>query len=106
MCVKYKKLQDYCYACRRIDHDQKMCKGEKVVSFLNPKLPRYGPSVGVLVAKTLATIIKENEARKEKSWRSVEEDEAHRSSPGLGTWNNSHVQLNEYKVRAMLEKEG
>ena len=67
MWLKYKKLHDYCYACRRIDYDQKMCKWEKVVFFLNPKLPRYGPNVGVLVAKTLATIIKENEAKKEKS---------------------------------------
>ena len=65
--VKYEKLQDYYYTCGVIGHDQRLCNKEKLLSIFNPKLPRYGLGLGVPRAKSMATIIRENEARKMKN---------------------------------------
>ena len=43
---------------------------------LNPKLPRYEPSLRVPVVKRLKAIQKENEVRKERGQYREEEEEA------------------------------
>ena len=83
--VKYDKLQGYCYTCGRIGHDKKVFKEEKAVSMLNPKLPRYGPGLGVPSAKSLDAIIKENEVRRRSQGR-VEEEGARIPTPRYGGW--------------------
>ena len=51
-----------------------------MASLFNPKLPRYGPGLGVLRAKSIVAIIKENEARKVKNQGRPKEG---------GTWENA-----------------
>lgn len=57
--IYYEKLQDYCYKCGRLGHARKECQEEMVMAIQNPNKPRYGPNLGVLPAKPLATIIAE-----------------------------------------------
>ena len=51
-----------------------------MASLFNPKLPRYGPGLGVSRAKSIVAIIRENEARKVKNQGRPEEG---------GAWENA-----------------
>lgn len=63
--IKYERLQDLCFKCGVIGHEQKICKKERVMSSLNKNAHRYGPRVGVGPAKSIKTIIAE-QARRQK----------------------------------------
>ena len=41
------------------------------MSLLNSKLPRYGPGLGVPIARRLEALRKENTVRKEKGWEEM-----------------------------------
>ncbi|KAI9112656.1 hypothetical protein K1719_016322 [Acacia pycnantha] len=40
--ILYEKLQCFCYNCGRIGHDNRICKSEKLMSTLDPSMPRFG----------------------------------------------------------------
>ena len=63
--LKYEKLQEYCFQCGRIGHEARQCKEEKAMSLLNPQKPRYGPGLGVAVARPLEAIRREVEGCRE-----------------------------------------
>ncbi|KAK4278296.1 hypothetical protein QN277_016161 [Acacia crassicarpa] len=40
--IRYEKLQNLCYNCGKIGHDNRTCRVEKLMSVANPNSPRYG----------------------------------------------------------------
>lgn len=57
--LRYEKLQDLCFNCGILGHEQKDCKREKMMVVLDKESPRYGPRLGVPPAKPLAEIAME-----------------------------------------------
>ncbi|KAK4271133.1 hypothetical protein QN277_019870 [Acacia crassicarpa] len=41
--IRYEKLQNYCYNCGKLGHDNCSCKSEQLMSTFDPAMPRYGP---------------------------------------------------------------
>ena len=78
--IKYEKLQEYCFQCGRIGHEARQCKEEKAMSLLNPGKPRYGPGLGVAVARPLEAICREVEGWNRRKSGDVE-DAAARAVP-------------------------
>lgn len=62
--IKYERLQDLCFKCGIIGHEQKICQKEKVMSALGSNIQRYSHRVGVYPAKPLKRIIEEQERRR------------------------------------------
>ena len=92
VCLKYERLQGYCYNCGRIGHDQKICKAAKVMSLCNPQLTRYGPGLGVPTARSLQAIIRENESWRRNRQETEEEERARESSPFSSACDSQAVQ--------------
>ena len=78
--LKNEKLQNYCFRYRE----------EKLMSLLNPKLPRYGPGLGVAMARLLGNICSKNQTRQANSpnqRRKEEAREVHRKNKTHETTN-------------------
>lgn len=65
--IKYERLQDLCYCCGVIGHEQKGCLKERVMSARGSNIHRYGARVGVAPAKPLKLILEEQARREKKS---------------------------------------
>lgn len=65
--IKYEKLQDLCFNCGVIGHEQRGCKGEKEMSSHKREVPRYGAFLSVPPAKDLNLIIKEQGRWKQRN---------------------------------------
>lgn len=57
--LRYEKLQDICFKCGILGHEQKDCEWEKKMAVLDSETPRYGPNLGVPPAKPLTEIVAE-----------------------------------------------
>lgn len=64
--IKYEKLQDMCFKCGVIGHDQRGCKEEKEMSSVRRDIPRYGAKLSVPPAKELGLIMEERERWKQR----------------------------------------
>lgn len=64
----------------------------------NPKLPRYGPGLGVLAAMRLEAIQKENESRKERGQNCHKKEGAREVPLQQRAWHGKEKQLKEYKM--------
>ncbi|KAI9119800.1 hypothetical protein K1719_009189 [Acacia pycnantha] len=40
--ICYEKLQNFCYNCGKVGHDNRACDSERLMSIMNPKEPRFG----------------------------------------------------------------
>ena len=98
MWIKYEKFQECYYTCGRIGHNKKSCREEKAMFVFNPKLPRYGPGLGVLAAMRLEAIQKENESRKERGQNCHKKEGAREVPLQQRAWHGKEKQLKEYKM--------
>lgn len=75
--IRYERLQDLCFNCGIIGHEQKTCQNEKVVSSMGKDIQKYSPRVGVPPAKPLKFILEEQERRRRyaQGGRSQEKDD-------------------------------
>lgn len=51
--VRYEKLMDFCYNCRRLRHEQRLCKRTKIMDPMNPTKSMYGPWMDVQPLKKI-----------------------------------------------------
>lgn len=64
--IKYERLQDLCFNCGVIGHEQKTCKRERVMSAVWPGVQRFGNKVGIPPARAMKFIKVEHERRRRK----------------------------------------
>lgn len=65
--IKYERLQDLCYCCGIIGHDQNNCTKDRVMSVWGKNIHRYSARVGVAPAKTIKMILEEQARRRRNS---------------------------------------
>lgn len=59
MVFRYERLQNLCFNCGIIGHEQNDCKKEKVMSVLVKETPLYDAKLSVAPSKSLATLAAE-----------------------------------------------
>ncbi|KAI9075907.1 hypothetical protein K1719_042108 [Acacia pycnantha] len=106
--IRYEKLQNFCYYCGRIGHDNRLCKSEQLMSMFDSTLPRFGAWLTTNVCRNrevITEIIQEDwvEARyvqkkKEEALQRSRDDEAlkENKSPELQESDLFVIRLNNH----------
>ncbi|KAJ1387655.1 Zinc knuckle CX2CX4HX4C [Sesbania bispinosa] len=73
--IKYERLQGFIYNCGIVGHDFRKCRKEKEMAVYDNTRPRYGATLGVPPAKSLAAIAAEN-ANRIRRMKTGDDDES------------------------------
>lgn len=68
---KYERLQNLCFNCGCLGHEQKHCKATKVMSFVDPTTPMYHQGMIAQPAKTIEALLREHRQRHGESTKNT-----------------------------------
>ncbi|RYQ82875.1 hypothetical protein Ahy_B10g101454 [Arachis hypogaea] len=72
---KYERLPDsYCFNCRILGHEKKICKNPTVMACWDPTKRKYSPGLGVSQVRLVSAM--GGESSKQQGWREEKEDQA------------------------------
>lgn len=94
--LKYERLQNLCFKCGIIGHEQNTCQKSKVMSAWGRNIQKYGPGVGVAPAKSIQMILEEQERRKKYA------QGGHSQGPGMQDQGSQQENVQE---KRRMEKE-
>lgn len=64
---RYKRLQDLCFNCGVIGHEQKYCKHPRAMASYNPNIPKYNQNLCVPTARPIANLLEEHRRRNQRN---------------------------------------
>ncbi|KAJ1388168.1 Zinc knuckle CX2CX4HX4C [Sesbania bispinosa] len=74
---KYEKLQNICFNYGILGHEQKVCSKEKVMSTIDQNVAKYNARLGVPPAKSIISIVKEQNFWRDKGTQKNKEESRH-----------------------------
>lgn len=106
---KYERLQDLCFNCRCLGHEQRFCKIPRIMSTYCSSIPKYDQSIIAQPAKTIKAILKEHKQRygdstKNTTHKFQRENEAEESSGSTKKGTDSQEEESEEVIRERVRR--